>query len=47
MTDTQKARVKERATERNAETLAISIRLIEMVAKDMDALLIGIKEMGE
>jgi hypothetical protein len=37
-------RVKERTTERNAETLAISLTAIAIVAKDMDAVLVGIKE---
>jgi hypothetical protein len=40
-------RVKERTTDRNAGVLAISLMGIDLVSKDIDAMLIGIKEMGE
>jgi hypothetical protein len=40
-------RVRVRSAERNAETLEISIQLLEMVAKDIDARLVGIKNTEE
>jgi hypothetical protein len=40
-------RVKERTTERNAEILAISLTAIAIVAKDIDARLVGIKNTEE
>lgn len=40
-------RVRVRTTERNADMLEISIQLLEIVAKDIDARLVGMKNTEE